>query len=442
MSTPHLMTRTLCLMSTLCLSPTCSAENWPCWRGPRGDGTSTEIHLPTSWNSETGENITWKVAIPGTGHSSPIVWGDRIILSSCEEDQQRRILLCLDRTTGETVWQKTVAESILETKHRLNSFASGTPATDGKTIYVTFLITDGHEVPAPNVGTPRPVTPGEILVAAYDFDGNMLWTTKPGVFTSVHGFCTSPVIFQNLLIVNGDHDGDSYVVALDRQTGKTVWKTPRKHKTRSYCTPIIRDVAGKTQMVMSGSKRIVSMDPATGESFWHVEGPTEQFVASMVFDGSKFYMVAGFPTDHVMAIRPDGTGDVTDSHVAWHSTEVKCYVPSPVVVGSQLYVADDRGTANCYDTATGDRIWRDRLGVHYSASLVTANNNVYFLADDGITKVVKVADTPEVIHENPLGEYTYASPAVSDGQIFIRGEKHLFAIGKRTEERAEVSKLP
>lgn len=410
------------------------AENWPGWRGPQGDGTSSETDVPVSWDGVTGENIAWKTAVPGVGHGSPIVWEDRILLVSCLEQQQQRILLCLDRATGDILWQTVVSESILETRHRLNSYASGTPATDGKTIYVSFLMADGHEVPAPNVGAPRPVTPGEILVAAYDFNGKELWRATPGTFISAHGFCSSPVIYEDLLIINGDHDGESYIAALDRATGKTVWKTPREHKTRSYCTPIIRDVAGKTQMVLSGSMRIVSLDPRTGQRFWHVEGPTEQFVASMVFDGSQFFMVAGYPTDHVMSIKPDGTGDVTDTHVAWHSTEVKCYVPSPVVVGKQLFVADDRGTANCYDTATGKRIWRDRLGKHYSASLITANNRVYFLADDGITKVVQAGDAPEVIHENPLGEYAFASPAISNGQLFIRGEKHLFAIGQPLQD--------
>lgn len=423
-------TRTLVILLSLISVNQSVAENWPCWRGPRGDGSSVENVVPTNWNGETGENITWKVRVLGTGHASPIVWGNRIFLVSCVEEKEERLLLCLDRETGKTLWQKTVVKSQLETKHRLNSFASGTPATDGKIVYVSFLVTSGREVPALNVGKPRSTTTGDMLVAAYDFDGNQLWVTKPGSFTSVHGFCSSPVIYKNLLIVNGDHDGESYVVALNRKTGETVWQTARAHKTRSYCTPIIRDVAGKTQMVMSGSKRVVSLDPLTGEFLWRVDGPTEQFVASMVFDGEKFYMAAGFPTHHVLGIRPDGTADVTDSHVAWHSKQAKCYVPSPVVIGRHLFVADDRGTANCFDTQSGERLWQDRLGKHYSASLIVANELVYFLADDGVTKVVAPGNQLEVVATNPLGEYTFASPAVSNGQLFIRGEKHLFAIGK------------
>ncbi len=407
------------------------AENWPCWRGPRGDGSSDETNVPTTWNGVTGDNIAWKAAIPGVGHASPVVWGDRIFLVSCLEEEKRRLLICLDRSTGKELWQKDVVQSVLETKHQLNSHASGTPATDGERIYVTFLVTDGSEVPAPNVGTQRPVTPGQMLVAAYDFDGKQLWTATPGDFTSVHGFCSSPVLYEKLVIVNGDHDGDSYVAALDKATGNTVWKVSREHKTRSYCTPIIRRIDGKDQLVMSGSKRVVGMDPETGKTVWLIEGPTEQFVSSMVYDGSRFYMTAGFPTHHVMSIQPDGSGDVTDTHVTWHSTEAKCYVPSPVVIDHYLMVADDRGTANCFDTKTGDRLWQDRMGNHYSASLLSAGGLAYFIADDGIAKVIRPGAIPEVLHENPLGEFCFASPAVSHGQIFLRGEKHLFAIGKQ-----------
>ncbi|MDA0282531.1 MAG: PQQ-binding-like beta-propeller repeat protein [Planctomycetota bacterium] len=405
------------------------AENWPGWRGPRGDGTSLEKNVPIAWNGMTGENVAWKVAISGDGHASPTIWENHIFLVSCLLEEKERALIALDRRTGKQLWKQTVVTSPLESKHSLNSFASSTPATDGKLVYVAFLQVDGSTVPAPNVGTPRPITPGEMVVAAYDFEGNRQWITKPGEFISAHGFCSCPVIFEDLLIVNGDHDGNSSVVALNRATGDTVWKTPRRHKTRSYVTPIIREIDGKQQMVFSGSKCIVSLDPRTGKMLWNVEGPTEQYVASMVYDNEKFYMAAGFPTHHVMAVRPDGSGDVTKSHVAWHTQEVKCYVPSPVLVENYLIVADDRGTANCFETGKGERLWQGRMGSHFSASLVTAGGLVYFQADNGLTKVVKPGKDMEIVSENELGERSYASPAISDGQFFIRGEKHLFCIG-------------
>lgn len=405
------------------------AENWPCWRGPRGDGTSVELNVPTKWNGETGENIVWKSPIAGRGHASPIVWDDRIFLASCLEETKERVLVCHDRATGKQLWQSTVIEAPLETKHALNSFASGTPATDGKLVYVTFLQVDGRTVPAPNVGTPRPITPGQMVVAAYDFDGKQKWLVRPGEFISAHGYSACPVLYKNLVIVNGDHDGDSYIVALDKQTGKTVWSTPREHKTRSYVTPLIREIGGRTQMVFSGSKSIVSLDPNTGERHWSIDGPTEQFVASMVYDGKLFYMACGFPTFHVMGIKPDGKGDVSKTHVAWEAKTAKCYVPSPVLAGEYLLVPDDRGTGNCFRAASGERLWQERLGKHFSTSLFTAGGLVYFVADDGLTKVVRPGPELDVVAENPLGEYSYASAAVADGRIYIRGEKHLFSIG-------------
>jgi len=418
------------------------AENWPGWRGPRGDGTSVEEHVPSRWDGTSGENVAWRTAIPGLGHASPVIWEDRVFVVSCLVDEASvanpqeaepvpRVLVCLDRRSGDVLWQRTVLKSKLETRHQLNSHASSTPVTDGRLIYVTFLEIDGTTVPAPNVGRSRPITPGTIVVAAYDFEGNQKWIVRPGQFVSAHGFCSSPILYENLVIVNGDHDGQSYIVALDRTTGETAWKSPRPHGIRSYVTPLIREVSGRTQMVFSGSKSIVSLNPRDGSPHWMIDGPTEQFVASMVFDGEKFYMAAGFPTYHVMAIRADGQGNVTDTHVSWHSTDAKCYVPSPVLVGNRLFVADDRGTANCFDTDTGNRLWQGRLGANIDTSLVTAGGLVYFLGRDGIMRVVKPADEMQIVAENPVGEDCFASPAISHNQLFIRGEQHLFCIAAK-----------
>lgn len=405
------------------------AENWPGWRGPRGDGTSLETNVPTEWDAPAGKNVAWKVPVVGEGHASPIVWGERLFYATCLPATQERQLVCLDRTTGRTLWARTVVKSLLESKHSLNSYASSTPCTDGETVYVTFLETDGSTVVATNVSKPREVNIGRMVVAAYTQEGDQKWIARPGEFVSVHGYSSPPVIAGNLLVVNGDHDGDSYIVALDRASGKTVWKSPREHKTRSYCVPLVREIDGKTQLIFSGSKCVTSLDAATGETIWSVKGPTEQFVASMVTDGERYFLAAGFPTHHVMAIRAGGRGDVSESHIAWHATNAKCYVPSPVLSGPFLFVADDRGTANCFDTTTGERWWQERLGTHYSASLVTAGGLVYFLADDGVMKLVKPGKTLEVVGENPLGETTYTSPAISGGNLFLRGDKHLFAIG-------------
>lgn len=405
----------------LFIVPLARGEDWPCWRGPRGDGSSEERNVPTSWNAAANANIAWKAKLPGTGHASPIVWGDRIFVVSCLEEDHDRLLICLDRRNGHILWQRSVLQSPLEKKHHLNSYASSTPATDGKQVYVSFL-----------EGTQAGEAKGaRMTVAAYGLDGNERWLVHPGPFSSVHGYCSCPVLFEDKVIVNGDHDGDAYLVALDRASGSIVWKVPRENKTRSYATPIIRQIDGRWQMILSGSKCVASYDPRDGSRHWIIDGPTEQFVASMVYDGSLLFLTAGFPEHHILAIRPDGEGNVTDSHIVWRTTENCSYVPSPVVVGDYFLVVSDEGIGSCYRAATGKRVWRQRLGPHYSASLLTAGGLVYFLSDEGVTTVVRPADSYEEVAKNPLGEACYASPAISHGQIYLRGTTHLYAIGSK-----------
>ncbi|CAA9373738.1 MAG: hypothetical protein AVDCRST_MAG64-142, partial [uncultured Phycisphaerae bacterium] len=213
-----------------------SGSDWPMWRGPAGDGRSPEANVPTKWSGT--ENVAWKTKIPGKGHSSPIVSGDWVFVTTALEEANERALLCLDRVSGKVLWQKTVVKSGLERKHQLNSYASATPATDGKLVYVSFF-----EQP-------------KIQLVAYDFAGNEAWRASPGTFQSVHGFCSSPVLYKDLVILNGDQDSTAYLVAYDKATGKERWRTDRPNKTRSYCTPIVAELAGKTQMVLSGSNSV------------------------------------------------------------------------------------------------------------------------------------------------------------------------------------------
>jgi len=397
------------------------AENWPGWRGLRGDGTSIESNVPTQWDGSTGKNIRWKTAVPGMGYSSPVIQGDHVFLTSCDESKQARLLHCFDRKTGEVSWSKEVVQSPLEGMHKLNSHASGTPATDGSLVFVTFFHTTAT--------SGERGEPGEMLVAAFDYEGNQKWLVSVGAFSSIHGYCTSPVLYRDLILVNGDHDGESFLAALKKDSGELVWKTPRVHKTRSYVTPLLRQVEGQMQAVMAGSKCVAGFDPMTGNRLWWVEGPTEQFVASMVHDSQNFYLTAGFPTYHVMAIRHGGKQDVSGSHVSWHVNDARSYVPSPVLANGLLFVADDRGIAHCFDPANGEHLWRERLGPHFSASLVTAEGLVYFTADDGATTIMKAGREPELLRVNELGERVYASPAISQGELFLRGTDHLYCIG-------------
>ena len=388
------------------------AENWPGWRGPRGDGTSRETVAPLRW-SET-ENIRWKVPIPGKGHSSPIVWNDRVFVTTCIEANGQRLLLCLDRSSGRERWRRTVFTGPLERIHRLNSYASSTPATDGHYVWVSFL------------------DRSRMLIVCYDFNGEEIWRKSPGRFYSRHGYCSSPVLYKDLVIVNGDQDGEAWIVALDKATGRERWRADRPNRTRSYCVPILIQHGGKTQLVLSGSKCVAAYDPDTGEQLWIVDGPTDQFVASLVYRDGILFVTGGYPEYHLMAIRPDGRGNVTKTHVAWHHRRVgnrrAAYVPSPIAHGHRFFLVTDIGYVSCLDIATGKTIWHRRLGRHFSASPVSVGDRLYFCDDDGNTFVVAAADQFRLLAKNTLDDECYASPAVSDGEIFIRTLKRLYCI--------------
>jgi outer membrane protein assembly factor BamB len=390
---------------------TSRAEDWPCWRGPRLDGTSLEKDVPLYWNATS--NVVWKIELPGAGHASPIVRGQKMFVAAAVTETQERILLCLDRKTGNVNWRTTVLTASLEHKHSLNSFASSTPTTDGKLVFVAFLDRN------------------QMFVAAYDFDGNQRWAVRPGPFASMHGFCSSPILYEDKVILNGDHDGDSYLVALNCADGRILWKTPRENHTRSYCAPLIHEMGGRPQMVLSGDKCVASYDPASGKLIWLIDGPTEQFVASPVYQEQSglVFITGGFPDHHILAIRPNGTGNVTQTHIVWRTTQGAAYVPSPIVEGDYFLVVSDSGVAHCFKARTGQLAWKERLGEEH-ASLVSAQGLVYFLNDKGLMNVVKVGPQFERVSQNDIGEKCFASPAISNGQIFIRGENHLFCIGR------------
>ena len=390
------------------------AEDWPQWRGPHGDGRSTEASFPTHWSKT--ENILWRSPLPGNGHASPIVCGGKIFTVAANPETQERLLLCFDRTNGQLLWQQTVIKTLTERLHRENSHASSTPACDGDRVFCTFL--DGTDV----------------VVAAYDLTGKPLWLKRPGVFSSVHGFSSTPILYEDKVIVNCDHDGPGYVVALARTDGRELWRIERPNRTRSYCTPLIRTIAGRPQMVLSGSKCLASYDPNTGKLLWIVDGPTDQFVASPVFSETTglFYFTGGFPDHHVMAIRPDGTGNVTSTHVAWHHHAAPgvAYVPSPIIDNGWLLLTDDRGFAHAFDAKTGAIVWTERFARSH-ASIVSAAGLLYFLDDTGTCRIVKPANQFSIIATNSLGEPTYASPAFTHGQIIIRTDQALYCIGTK-----------
>lgn len=413
--------RVLCFVvsSVMALAVTRSAaSDWAGWRGPRGDGTSMEKGFPTRWDNK--ENVKWKVPCP-KGHASPIVIGDRLFTSGFDSETESRLLLCFDRGSGAEIWRRSVVQSPPERLHVENSRASSTPACDGEKVYCAFL--DGREP----------------VIAAYTIGGEMAWSARPGLFSSVHGFCSTPVLWKDKVIVNCDHDGPGYIVALSASDGHELWRIDRPNRTRSYVAPLIREINGKAQMVLSGSKCIASYDPDTGAELWMIDGPTDQFVASMVYSSRTqwVYMTGGFPAHHLMAIKPDGRGNVTQTHVAWHynppSAVGVSYVPSPIVAEDWVLLTDDRGFAHAFDARSGEIVWQERFGRQH-ASLVSAGGLVYFLNDAGECRVVNPSDKFAVVAINRLEEPTYASPALSEGQIFLRSDKHLWCIGEREKK--------
>lgn len=386
------------------------AQNWPNWRGPNGDGTSSETNLPTKWDSTT--NVLWKVSVPGVGHSSPIVWGDRLFTITAQLETQERILLCYDCKNGNLLWQVTVLKAPLETKNNDNSYASGTPATDGTMIYVSVM--DGANV----------------VVAAYDFTGKQIWMQRPGTFSSPHGYSCSPVLYKDKVIINGDSKGDAFIAALSRADGHTIWKIRLDKPALSYSTPIFREIGGSTQMFFCGNKEVASYNPDDGSRNWFVNGPSEEFCASPVYSekAGLLFISSSWPQRHLLAIKPDGKGDVSNSHIAWRSTNGAYYVPSPIIAGDYLITTMSNGQVYCIEAATGNILWKEGLGRQYP-SAVLANGLVYMPNDEGVITVIKPGPVFESIAKNAIGETMVASPAISNGRIYLRGVKHLFCIG-------------
>ncbi len=392
------------------LAASLEAENWPCWRGPRGDGSSQDTKPPVHWNSTS--NVLWKVAVPGEGHSSPIVWGDRLFLTTALKESQERVLLCFDRKTGSLLWQKTVITAPLEAKNPENSYASSTPATDGEEVYTTFL------------------ERSNVVVAAHDYAGKPVWVSTPGQFYSQWGFSHDPLLFEDKVIVDCDSKGENFIVALDRRDGRIRWKVQRENATQSYSKPLIKKMAGRVQLVVPGNKAVTSYDPRDGRQLWVVDGPSEDCVLTPVYNQRANLVLSGssWPKRALLAIKPDGEGNVTQTKVAWTTTEGAPYVPSPAAVDDWFFTSGFATKEGyCFEAVTGKVLWHEKMGLHH-ASPVTANGLVFFLNDDGVMHVVKAAAEYELVARNELGEKTYASPALSGGQMFLRSFSHLYCI--------------
>lgn len=418
-----------------------SAGNWPQWRGPDGSGISNEKNLPSEWSPT--KNIKWKTPIEGRAHSSPIVWGNTIFLTTAVEgaavpgakaakhlmgdkefvhpdsvgaDRKHTFkVLALNRDTGKILWQATAWEGTpYDDRHRKSSYAASTPATDGKMVYAYF---------------------GSEGLYAYDFKGKLAWKAHLGnIATLGMGTATSPILFENLVILQCDEDNgtSSFIVALDKRTGKEVWKTPRKIQV-SWSTPLLVRTANRAELIASGTEAVISYDPATGKELWRHKGVESNAIPSPVANNEMVFLVAGFPQKIAMAIRLGGSGDLTGTaNVPWKYEKGTAYVPSPILYGDYLYLTTDRGILTCIDAKTGEVKYeggRIPIPATFTASPVAFEGKILMTSEDGDTFIVKSGPKHEILGTNSVGEAVYASPAIADGRIFIRGEKHLYAIG-------------
>lgn len=386
---------------------------WPRWRGPRGDGHSAETALPATWNDG---DVAWKVSLPGVGESSPIIWLDRIFLTTAEDGGRLRSVVCLDRHDGKLVWKQTVNFSgTPEGLHKMNSFASPTCVTDGEVVVAFF---------------------GRAGLHAWSLDGKPLWSKDLGTFEGPWGVGASPVLVGDLVIQNGDSDRDAFLEAFDKRSGKSVWRVPRSDH-RGWSTPILFEVAGRQELILNGHEGVSAYDPATGKTLWSCRGfngrgeptatPGEEFV----------YLVNGLPGD-VYAVRPGGKGDVTESRMAWHTPrKAGRDLPSPIVIGKYVMVVSLAGMAICYDADDGHSLWQQRLGGNFSASPIAAAGLAYFLSEDGSVVVAEPGPQWKQIARNRISvdddEVFRASLAPCEGQLFVRSDRALYCIGRQTE---------
>jgi outer membrane protein assembly factor BamB len=415
---------------------TVSAENWPQWRGPGSQGISSESNVPTDWSPT--RNVAWKTELPA-GHSSPIVWNDRIFVTAAIEGEvvpgakaaghtvdgqvwihpdsvaadrkQTMKVLALDARSGTVLWDRTAYEgTVYDARHRRSSCAGPTAITDGRMVYAYF---------------------GPEGLYAYDFGGRLVWKVVEHFKTLGLGTGTSPVLFQNLVIVQRDEDEGkaSVIAAYDKQTGREVWRTPRPVQI-SWSTPVLVAAANRTELVTNGTELAIAYDPATGKELWRTKGVESNAIHTPLVGKGLVIVTAGFPEKKVIAIRAGAVPD--DKRVAWTYAKGTGYVVSNILYGDYVYLLTDTGIVTCLDAATGaiqHEGARPPIASHFMGSPVAYGGLIAMTSEEGDTFMLKAGAKPEVVGTNSIDEPVYSSPAIANGRIYIRGEKHLFAIG-------------
>ena len=436
-----------CALAVVLCSAVIRGENWPQWRGPGGQGISTETKLPAEWSP--AKNVAWKVEVPGRGHSAPVVWNDRIYLTTAIEGDvvpgakpaphtnggqpfvhpdsvgaNRRHtykVLAYDGKTGSLLWEQTAWQGTpYDDRHRRGSYASPSVATDGRMIYAYF---------------------GSEGVYAYTVDGKPAWKTSIGrVKTLGLGAASSPVLYQDLVILQADDDegADSAIVALDARSGKERWRTKRPVQV-SWSTPVLVKAPSRTELVTNGTEWIIAYDPASGTELWRSKGVDSNAIHTPVVGDGVVVVTAGFPVKKTIAIKPGGSGDITGtSNVLWTYEKGTAYVVSPILYDGLVYLLNDRGVMTALDAKTGDIKYeggRVPVPASFMGSPIAAKGQLLLTSEDGDTFVIKAGPRHEVLGTNSVGEPVYTTPAISNGRIYIRGDKHLFAIAATEPQR-------
>ena len=389
------------------------AGNWPAWRGPTGQGVTNETELPLEWTTE--KNVRWKVPLPAGGNSTPIVWGDRVFVTQATDEGAERATLCFARMDGGLLWRAGVIYAASEPSHKDNPYCSASPVTDGEHVVASY---------------------GSAGVYCYDLGGNEKWHRQFGDQHHIWGNASSPVLHDGLCFLNGGPGENSFLAALDAKTGETVWKTPiaggrkdgdSKTWTGSWSTPVLWK-GEREELLVSYPGRLVSFAPKTGKELWSCGGLGLLSYASPITGEGVAVGMSGYMGSE-LAVRLGGDGDVTESHRLWHEPRSPQRIGSGVIYEGHIYVLNDPGVAECIELRTGKRVWEERLGGKSWSSMVRSGDRLYVVSKKGECHVIRAAPKFEVLATNLLGERTYASIAVSGGELFIRTYEHLWCIG-------------
>lgn len=416
---------------------TANAADWPRFRGPNGTGIADDKNIPVKW---TAESFLFKTELPGKGHSSPIVSKGKIFLQSSSNDGKERFLICVDAKSGKIDWSKPVTAKTART-HQKNSMSSCTPAADGERIYAIYW--EGQDPTKPPRKDPKvgPLSEGNLVLAAFDYDGNEKWRQELGSFVSQHGPGMSPIVIGDKVIVNVDQDGKAELMAFNAKTGKPAWSQKRDHERACYSTPfLLEKTDAGPDLIVTSTGGITAYDPKDGTQIWNYiwkfDKARLRTVGSAILHQGTIFAIAGDGGGdrNMIAVKPGSKGDVPASNLVWKKTKGTAYVPTPVAKdGLIFWVTDKEGLAICADAKTGEEIWNERLGggAEISASMVMIDGKIYVVNEKGTAYVYAAAQEFQLLARNELNEDVYATPAVADGRLYIRGAKHLFCIGAK-----------